>query len=910
MKKLMFFIALSFFAMQTVWAQNKLTGIVKDSETQKALAGVIVEAEGITTQAKTNSEGKFSITLADGDHTLTFSAPEYRRVYKSISVNSDADLGTILMQTDQPKQDRDIVIQLSEDDLDSEFGGMETNISGALHSSDDVFLSTAGYNFGPLRFNIRGYESRYTGLHMNGVQTNDPESGRAIWAYWGGLNDAVRSNYSEKGITENSVGFGGIGGYTSIDTRASKIRTGTKLTYSYTNRNYNHRAMFIHSTGMMKNGLAVAVSGSRRYAQEGYTDGTFYDGYAYFGSIENKISDKHTLGLVAFGSPTKSGGRSGTTQEVYDLTSTTYNPNWGWQDGRKRNARITDGHSPMGIFTHYWNMNRNTSLETSFSYMRGKYNRTSLNWYNATDPRPDYYRYLPSYMTSQEAAELRAEEFRNDERQLDWNAIYQTNLSNFHVTENADGIAGNTYSGNRSEYIIEDRRDENNQYTFNTNFRSELSENIEVTAGAQYKAFYSRKYKTLEDLLGGDYFVDIDKYAERDLIGDGVADNDINHPNHIVDTIGEVFGNDYNATILYGQAWAQASYNLRKFSAYLGGYGSYTNYWRTGNMQNGKFPENSLGDSEKFDFINYGTKIGVKYKVLGFHHFHADAAYLTKAPYFENAFVSPRTRNQTVSNLKDEKIMTAQAGYKLQSPKLKATFDVFYTEFKDQTEVRSFYFDGFRNFVNFVMTDINKTHQGIELGIEYEVLTGLSVHGVASLGYYRWTSRPNFSVYVDNSSETLYEDETAYVKNFLVAGTPQTALSAGVQYFAPKYWWIGVDANYMDHRYLQFSALTRTVDALEGMERGTEEFKELISQEKLPESFMLNAFVGKSFRFDYKYYLSISLNVSNVLDNRSIMTGGYEQGRIDASFENLDQFPPKYFYYSGLQYYLNINFRF
>lgn len=910
MKKLVLFITLSLFVVHYTQAQHTISGVVKDSEAETPIAGATIKAEGTQYVTETNADGKFSLQPESGEYTLVIKASEYRTVYKNIIVDSDTDLGEILMRRDETKTARDVVIQLSEDDLDSEFGGQETNISGALHSSDDIFLSTAGYTFGPLRFNIRGYESRYSGLYMNEVQTNDPESGRAIWAYWGGLNDAVRNNYSKKGITDSRVGFGGIGGYTSIDTRASKIRTGTKLTYSLTNRNYNHRAMFVHSTGMMKNGLAVALSGSRRFAKEGYTEGTFYDGYAYFASIEKKFNDQHTLGLVAFGSPTKSGGRSGTTQEVYDLTSTTYNPNWGWQDGRKRNARITDGHSPMGILTHYWTINRNTSLQTSFSFMRGKYNRTSLNWYNATDPRPDYYRYLPSYMTSEEAAEIRAEEFRNGERQLDWNAIYQTNLSNLQTIENADGIAGNTYSGNRSEYIIEDRRDENKQYKFNTNFKTDLSEYIEFTAGAQYNGFYGRNYKTLEDLLGGDYVVDIDKYAERDLIGEGVADNDINHPNHIVDTIGEVFGHDYNATIHYGKAWAQASYVRRKFSIYAGAYGSYSQYWRTGNMQNGKFPEQSLGESEKFDFTNYGSKLGATYKVLGFHHFHADAAYLTKAPYFENAFVSPRTRNQSVDNLQNETIISAQAGYKLQSPRVKATFDVYYTEFRDQTEVRSFYFDGFRNFVNFVMTDIDKTHQGIEAGIEYEVLTGLTLSGVASLGYYRWTSRPNFSVYVDNSSETLYKNETAYVKNFLVAGSPQTALSAGIQYFAPKYWWIGVNGNYMDHRYLQFSALTRTVDALAGMDRESEEFTELIHQEKLPESFMLNAFLGKSFRFDYKYYLSISLNVTNVLDNRSIMTGGYEQGRIDASFENLDQFPPKYYYFSGLQYYLNINFRF
>ncbi len=910
MKKLLLLISLVFFTLLTVQAQNRIKGIVKDSDSQSPLSGAVVTVEGIRTKAITDSKGYFEISLINGNYTLIFTLPEFEKLHKKISVNSDIDLNTIFMRKTVETNEQDPVIQLSEDDLDSEFGGTQSNISGALHGNKDIFMSTAGYSFGPLRFKLRGYESKNTELYMNGIKTNDLASGRAVWAYWGGLNDAVRNNYTVKGISDSRTGFGDVGGYTSIDTRASKIRTGTKLTYSFANRNYHHRAMFLHSTGMMQNGWAIAVSGSRRFAEEGYTEGTFYDAWAYFASIEKKINDHHSLGLVVFGSPSKRGGRSATTQEVYDLTSTRYNPNWGMFDGKKRNARITRGHSPTGILTHYWNINSKNYLQTSIAFMRGQYNKTSLNWYNAADPRPDYYRYLPSYMTNPEVAAIRAEEFRNGKRQLDWNRMYQVNLANHKDIANADGIAGNTVSGNLSEYILEDRKNESQQYSFDTKFNTEVFENLEISAGIQYKAHFGHQYKTLDDLLGGDFVIDIDKYAERDLIGEGVADNDINHPTHIVDEKGEVFGYDFNNTIHNGRLWMQGEYQINQIEAYLGAFVSDSYFFRTGNMQNGKFPNNSLGDSEKLNFTNYGAKLGAKYKILGFHHLHADATYYTQAPYFRNIFISPRTRNQIVTDPKSEEVFSAQAGYKLQSSRVKATLDVFYTQFKNQTEVRSFYFDGFRNFVNFVMTGIDKTHQGIELGIEYEPITGLTLHGVGSLGYYRFTSRPDFSVYVDNSSKALFENETAYINNFLVGGTPQTAFSAGVKYFGSKHWWIGVDAIYADHRYLQFSALTRTVEALAGMDRNNNDFTKLVEQDKLPSSFTMNAFVGKSFRFNYKYYLNISLNVTNVLNDTQIITGGYEQGRIDANFENLDKFPPKYYYFSGIQYYLNISFRF
>ncbi len=913
MRKLFLMLSMFLFASFIVQAQSDISGVVKDKATGQTLSGVFVVLQGTNFNTKSDSNGKYILKdVPTGKYILTISAENYETVERKIEVGSETlNIGEILLNTiSEDNTGEDVIVELSNDELSAGDDDLQTNVSGVLHGSKDIFLNTAGFTFGPMRFRVRGYDNKYSDLFMNGIQTNDMESGRAVWAYWGGLNDAVRNNETYKGITETDFAFGGIGGVTGIDTRASRIRTGTKLTYSYTNRSYNHRAMFLYSTGMMKNGWALAVSGSKRYAAEGYTEGTFYDAYSYFVSAEKKINDKHSLGLVVFGAPSLRGGRSATTQEVYDLTSIRYNPNWGWQDGKKRNAKVTDSHTPMAIFTHYWTIDNSSNLKTSLAYSVGKYNKTSLNWYNAADPRPDYYRYLPNNITDSVAAEIRADEFRNGERQIDWDAMYQTNYTNIDTIFNADGISGNTLIGKRSEYIVENRMNENNQFWFNSVYNKILNDNLTITAGIQHRRYKARHYKTLADLLGGDFVVDIDKYAERDLSGEGVADNDIRHPNHIVDSIGEVFGNDYYANVNKTQLWANAGYNLGKVDVYFGLEGSNTNFWRTGNMQNGKFPDNSLGNSEKLHFYNYGIKAGATYKLTGMHFFHIDGANITQAPDFRNSFVSVRTRNQIVDGLENEHILSVQGGYILQSNKLKATVDLFYTEFKNQTEVRSFYFDGYNNFVNFVMTGINKTHQGIEIGAEYTISPGLSVYGVGNLGYYRWTSRPTFSAYVDNSAEVQINKETVYVDGFLVSGTPQTAFSGGVKYWAPKHWWVGVSANYLDDDFLAFSALTRTINAVKYSDHSAPEFEKLIDQKKLPSFYTLNAFAGKSFRFQYKYHLNISLNVTNILNNQSIITGGYEQARIDATFENVDKFQPKYYYYSGLQYYLNVSFRF
>lgn len=282
----------------------------------------------------------------------------------------------------------------------NELEGLEEsqNISSLLQSSRDVFVSAAGYTFGPARYRMRGYDSENTTVMINGVSVNDMESGRAYWASWGGLNDALRNQDINIGINASELTFGGIGGNTNITTRASTYGKGVKMTYSRANRSYSNRLMFIASTGLMKNGWAFTLSGSRRWAQEGYVEGTFYNAFSYFVSIEKKFNDKHSLGLIGYGSPNKRGRAGVSVQEAYSLAgSNYYNAYWGYQNGEKRNARIGNYHQPMIMLSHYWTMDDKTKLTSTLYYNFGRGGSTALSWVEADDPRPDYYKNLPSY---------------------------------------------------------------------------------------------------------------------------------------------------------------------------------------------------------------------------------------------------------------------------------------------------------------------------------------------------------------------------------------------------------------------------------------------------------------------------------------------------------------------------------
>ena len=792
-------------------------------------------------------------------------------------------------------------INLSTDEIDNDDGTEVSNISSLLQGSKDAFVNTAGYTFGAARFKMRGYNSEYTEMYMNGIEMNDIEGGRVYWGTWGGLNDMMRNRQYSNGIDLNQFSFGGLGGASYISTRASKYRKSTGASYAIGNRSYRNRLMLTYATGMMNNGWAIAASTSKRWAKEGYQEGTSYDAYAYFLSVEKKFNDKHSLGLTVFGSPSKRGKAGGSVQEAYDLTDNNYyNPNWGYQNGEKRNAKVATSHRPHFMLTHYHNPTEKLTVTTSVAYAMGTYSTTALDWYNTRDPRPDYYRYLPSYYDDPTAQAAVTEEFKEN-HQLDWDSFYKVNKAN----ENG-----------RSSYIIEDRKTDYSRLTGNMLINYELSHTVLIDGGLSYSAYKGRHYKTINDLLGGEYYLDIDKYAERDFPNDpDMIDNDLTNPNKVRKE-GDVLGYDYDMNQNKAKAWLQTSAKFEKIDLFASINLSHTSFWRTGYMKNGKFPDHSYGDSKKQEFLNYGAKAGITYKINGRNYVYAQGYYGTKAPYIRNAYVSPRTRDIAVENLTDEKIMSFEGGYHLRAPRVKARITGFYTEFKDQTQVYSFYNDLFRSYTNQILSGIDKQNMGVEMGIEGKISSSLSTTAVVAINQNIYTNRPTGIVIQDNDAVQLAEPTTIYQENFYQSG-PQSAYSLSLKYTNPHFWFVTISANYFQNNYLSFNPARRTTEAVSNesgtvhVEPGSEQWNKIINQEKLPDAFTLDVFARKTWRVN-EHYFYLNVGVNNILNNTDFVTGGYEQRRFDykdnPNDSNVDKFPPKYFYAYGVNYFISLGF--
>jgi len=829
-----------------------------------------------------------------------------------------------------PRRDT-LVEQLKEDILDNipvisvddnDFGEAGAqNVSSVLTAGRDPFFSAAAFNFSPVRFRIRGYDADHFTTYMNGIPTENLDNGFTPFGLWGGLNDVLRNRDISLGLRYNTFAFGDIGSNTAIDSRASKQRKQTSISYAHSNRNYSNRVMLTHSTGLNQKGWAFTFSGSRRFADEGYVPGTYYNGWSYFAGVDKAIGQRHLLSLVAFGTPTESGRQGPAVMEMQDLAGDHYyNPYWGYQNGKKRNASVSKTHQPFFILTHDFRISNNTSLVTAAGYSFGDRGYTALDWYNTADPRPDYYRYLPSYYTQTDpgqAAQLE-QAMREDInlRQVNWGKLYNANRGSYETVANANGIQGNNVSGLRSHYIIEERVTHTTRMHANSVLNTRVGEHTDLTFGGSFQKQINNYFKTVEDLLGGEFYVDLNQFAERDFPANPNANqNDLNRPNRILG-VGDRFGYDYDMHITRLASWGQGVFKFNKVDFYLAGELSHTRFYREGNVRNGLFPSNSFGKSQVNNFTNFGVKGGVTYKLDGRNYFYINGAYTTRAPFFENVYISPRTRDLQQADPASTKIKTVEGGYIMNAPKMKIRLSGYYTAIDDDYNVLSFYHDEYRNFVNYALSNIDKIHFGGELGFEVKVAPGLAVNGAAAVGRYYYNSRQQAIITLDNSAANL-GTETIFNQNYRVPSTPQEAYSLGLNYRSTKFWFVSLTGNYFDQMWLDYNPIRRTESAVDGLEYKSDLWNAVLAQTQWDPQFTLDFFGGKSWKLpgsmeigNRPTYLVFNLGVNNILNNQDIITGGFEQLRFDFAERNVNKFPPKVYYAYGINFFTSLTLRF
>lgn len=837
-------------------AQTSLRGTVMDEQNKTPLVGAKVTLANQNLSTTTNLAGEFALLyLEPMDEEVIIEADGYIATIELVQLveNKTVQMEPVALQQDIARTaQEEILLNLSEEDLNDDEGKSQT-MSSASSASSDVFNSTTSFAWSTARYRNRGYEQTEELNYINGINFNSAERGQFNFSSMGGLNDASRNKDVINPLGVSGFTFGGLGTSTNYMMDASRYAQGWKVGLAGTNRNYKGRVNATYASGPLQNGWSFIGQLAFRFSP--YIDhkgiigeGIKYYSLGYFFSAEKRWTNGNRLSIITFGAPTERGQSTAVTQEVYDLTNSynknawghnNYNPYWGYQDGKVRNSRVVKSYDPTAILSYELNINENNKMRFAAGYHYSMYSNSALTFYNAPDPRPDYYRNLPSFLWDGQISDNNSEQVYdietgahypygnfigadikglglgsgniandgmlvgptvnirqynrlvdlwqqrdNKTTQIDWDNIYAANIANNY--NNPDGSA---------RYLLERRHNNIQEGMINVNYVGTPLKMLRVTAGLEGKFSQGIHYKTVDDLLGGNQWIDVDPFADRDIKElatnagltqeaiENVKKNDIASDYQDSKKQGDRFGYDYRINMGNVKLWAQNEWMWNEVDFYYALQLTYSSMQRTTNMLNGrawylsqlnpdmaylylgKQASNIINDAQAGNlkagttyigiahhFIDPAFKLGATYKINGRNRLKLNALAETKAPLARNAYVSQRVHDRAIStiythdnakNLKDfyaasEKIAGGDLTYEFNYPIVRGRITGFFTQFWNGSELNGYYDDEARTFVNQALTGINRRHMGIEAALAVKLGTYFTLTGATSVGDYRY----------------------------------------------------------------------------------------------------------------------------------------------------------------------------
>ncbi|KAA3140631.1 TonB-dependent receptor, partial [Alistipes onderdonkii] len=261
--KILLILVLSVTTLTAFAQDGGVRGRVVSRAGRVALDGVKVTMTPGDVTVMSDERGNFLIeNVPAGEYSLQFETPEFEPLSIAVRVGSQVrDINAVVLVPDVPRQ-------MIDDAVFAEFD-METvddaqALPTSLSASKDIFNNIASYKFSEMRFNVRGYDSQYQDVYMNGIRLNDALTGYTPWSLWSGLNDATRNQEVTSGIVASDVGLGGISGTTNIITSPSQMRKGLRASLVNGNSMYRFRAMVTYASGYQDNGWSYAFSVSTR----------------------------------------------------------------------------------------------------------------------------------------------------------------------------------------------------------------------------------------------------------------------------------------------------------------------------------------------------------------------------------------------------------------------------------------------------------------------------------------------------------------------------------------------------------------------------------------------------------------------------------------------------------------------
>ena len=811
-------------ASVAMFAQS-VTGTVIDSDSKEPLIGVSILEVGTSNGVITDLDGNFQLNLTAGA-TLQLSYVGYAT--QEINVGKKTNLGTLELKpeavgledvtvTGQIAVQRKTPIAVSQVtalEIEERIGGGE--FVEVLKNTPGVHANSNGGSWGDSEIWMRGFDNTNIAMMINGVPMNGMENGRVYWSNWQGLSDVTSVMQTQRGLGASKMSAPSVGGTINIVTKGLDAKKGGSFSYSLGDNGYN-KVSFSVSTGLMSNGWAITVMGSRTWG-DGYIQGTSFEGYNYFANISKRINENHQLSLTGFGAPQQHYQRSGsggalTWSEWNNVRKymkdgmhfSRYNPTYGYDDfGNENSANYNVYHKPQISLNHIWQIDHKSSLSTTAYVSLGRgYGRTAEPGYGTSYSYSDL-TYGANYGTLSHT-------FRRQDGTFDYGAVMEANNPNNPMYDPNSDQFKRVYAG--SQLVICENRNDHNWYGLVSTYTNKFADMFDFYAGIDVRYYKGVHNATISDLLGGEYFID-DTRKKVKAENNAAALDPMWQYEKL--TIGDIAYRNYDGFVVQEGAFAQLEYNQNRWSAFVNGSLNYNHYWKVDYY----YYDAEKGKSEVLGFLGGTIKAGANYEFNKHHNAFVNVGYISRAPNLDGgAFMQASTSNAVNVEAKNEQVASAEIGYGFHNEYVNVAVNGYFTEWMDKTMTKSSTLSDPAQTEYFMnMTGVNARHMGLEFEVKARPTKWLEVSAMLSLGDWKWDSDSVKGYIYDKHGQalTMNADPTEpgskdhawaliNMKGINVGGSAQTTANLGLTFKPFKGFRIGAEYTLYDRNYAYYS---------------------------------------------------------------------------------------------------------
>lgn len=301
-----------------------------------------------------------------------------------------------------------------------------------------------------------------------------------------------------------------------------------------------------------------------------------------------------------------------------------------------------------------------------------------------------------------------------------------------------------------------------------------LTEKWTLGGGLQYQYYDTWSKMIVTDLLGGDYYTDYSTGTPHDV------------------RVGDYVNSRYGRTTHLASAYGQIKYDGRKINTNLG-VSIFSGNYRLHNDQSGELSKWVHG-------LGVAVKSGIVYHITGKTNAFLNLGYNSRLPYAGTYISSNMAITNDVTN---EKNLMAEAGTRINWNGGGLSASGYVASWKNKTFTEKLSKRANETAEKYQISGLNAMHMGVELAVDQQITSWVSVDAYANLASWKWTNSGKAITYEGYNNNDLKE-YTIYCDGLHVGDSPQTQIGAEANFSLPMGFYARLAWQFNDRMYADF----------------------------------------------------------------------------------------------------------